>query len=278
MAVILDPVQVDWQASGTRWSATPHEARVPASIRVGTRSPGRRPGPLGVGGRWTRWSSDPRFRLSPHARKAYYQEVAVWVYPHARILQHGVYIHVLNASEDHLSILDNTLAQVPPAHLEAVAGDKPVGLGLTAFVGSLADPNFSGGLNAGVDLPYTPWDDRRGILITYGSLFNAVDTRVCLSVFHEFGHVMTRHGLSISGVDADLWNEIRTIEVSTNPGELEALCDAYMFMLAGGASIPAVRRNARNENNVLSSRRMRRALLDCGAFARLPEEWRARYE
>jgi hypothetical protein len=226
---------------------------------------------------WTRWSSDPRFRFSSHAREAFYQEVQAWLYPHAQILQHGVTIHVHNATREHLQILDATLAEVPPPHLEAVARAKPEGIGLTDFVGPLGNPNFTGGLNAGRDFGYTPWDDRRAILITYGTVWSAMDLGVSMGVFHEFGHVMTGRGLSISGVDAELWESIRTIRVSTNPGELEALCDAYMFMLAAGASVRRVRNRGRNEGNILSSARMRRALLASRAFARLPEEWQARY-
>lgn len=277
MAIILDPPQVEWTASGTEWSAVPHEARMQSRIRVGTRSPNRQPGPLGAGERWTRWSNDPRFRLSPHAREAYFQEVNAWLYPHARIRQHNVDIHIHNASDEHLSLLDATLAHVPPSHLEAVARTKPVGLGLTAFVGPIGNPNFTGGLNAGVDLPYTTYDDRQAILITYGSLWSSMSLGVCLTVFHEFGHVMTGHGLSIRREEPELWAEIRTIRVSTNPGELEALCNAYMFMLAAGSTDRRIRRQGRNDSNILSSARMRRALLRSAAFTRLDEEWRNRY-
>lgn len=277
MAIILDPVEIEWSDSGTSFSAVPREQRVQTWIRVGTRTPGAQLGPLGAGGRWTRWSADPRFRLSSHARNAYYQQVGVWLYPHARIRHHDVDISVHQATDEHLRILDDTLALVPPPHLEAVAREKPVGLGLTSFVGPLGNPNFTGGLNAGVDLPYTPYDDRRAILVTYASMWSSVSLGISLTVFHEFGHVMTRYGLSISRVDPELWEQIRTIRVSTNPGEMEALCNAYMFMLAAGSDNRRIRSQGRNEGNVLASARMRRAILASRAFRDLDEEWRGKY-
>jgi hypothetical protein len=72
-------------ASGTRWSISPRLPTVYRRVRVNTRSEGRPAAPLRGGEGWHRWTEDPRFSRSSHAREAWYQEVHAEVYPHARI-------------------------------------------------------------------------------------------------------------------------------------------------------------------------------------------------
>ncbi|MBN1669507.1 MAG: hypothetical protein JXR37_00640 [Kiritimatiellae bacterium] len=251
---------------------------VPGTIRVSARQGRRVPGPIQevARGEWVSWGTDERFRGNARARQWRYQELSVGICPHATIRVHGdIHVEIYDATNRELELLDPTLALVPPPHLRFLNREKPEGIHMVNFVGQRGGANFSGGLNAGYDLESTPYVESNAILITHTAAYQRSDLGVCPTVLHEIGHVMTHPGggLAISGAVAD---EARQQSVSTNEGELEGLCNAYMYFLCYGSEVRRVRAWGSNEADVLSSRRMRAALRGCRAFAGLPEPWPTR--
>ncbi|MEX2207922.1 MAG: hypothetical protein WEF50_16980 [Myxococcota bacterium] len=176
-------------------------------------------------------------------------------------------------------LMDATLADVPPDHLLCVVSAKFAGFRLVDTAGLGGSRRYTGGLNPEHDDRSTTYDERQAILITYGALWENRALGICPTVFHEIGHVMTHagNGLGIAGIDAERDAELRAgAGPSRNPGALEPLCNAYMYLLCYGSADDAVRAYGSSRGDIQRDRRTRDALRRCPAFARLPAEWQAR--
>jgi hypothetical protein len=212
-----------------------------------------------------------------------YQEVEVQVIDKAHLAMHGLLTPCWEATVEQLRLLDATLALVPPDHLQRLLRAKPDGFHVVSSTPRGAGTSYMGGANVANDDPLTSFDDTRCILITHGALWQNRHLGVCPTALHEIGHVMTRagNGLSYATFDADRERELRLAgasgEVSRNPGELEALCNAYMYFLCYGADDPPVRRFGDRPTDPQRDRRTRDALRALPAFTRLSGDWQSRY-
>ena len=247
------------------WTPAPIE---PRSIRVGSRS--RQPGPDGTR---RHWHSAPR-----HVQ--FYQEHGAQIIDHVIIRVHGdINIHCYSGTEQHFSMLDNSFALVPPDHLRRVVAEKTAGFHLVNTAGIGASASYMGGLNPAHDYRSTRYDDRQAILITYGALWENRELNICPTVFHEIGHVMTHrgNGLDIASVDPQRHGELGGVRVSRNPGRLEALCNAYMYLICYSSGVDAIHHYGSRPVSIQKDQRTRDALRGCPAFQRLDTQWQQRY-
>ena len=247
-----------------------------ADIRVGT-ADSQLPGPLGTG----TWQSQtiPN-RRGP--RDVYFQEVSENIIENATIVVHGsIEVPCHRASKNELDLLDPTFPLVPPSHLQLVRDRKPDGFLISDTTGRRESISYLGGLNAGADYASTPsYDETRLILITHGALWGNRGLGICPSVLHEIGHVMTHRGeLSYAPFPEARRRELEGTRVSRNPGRLEALCNAYMYLLCYASSSPDIRRYGSSSTNNQKDAITRNALRQCRAFRPrfLGAEWRGRF-
>ncbi len=254
------------------------EESTPSSQRVRIGSYNTRvPGPLGT----TVFESETVTRRGRPV-ELYFQETSLDLIENARIRAHGeIEIPCHRGTRDQLRLLDATLALVPPEHLRLVNSRKPQGFLLSDSTGLGDSLSYTGGLNAGRDYRATPlYDETQLILITYGALWENRDLGICPTVMHEIGHVMThRSEISYGPFPEERAQALRGTTASRNPGELEALCNAYMYMLCYGASVPAIHNYGANPVSSQKDRVTRDALRRCRAFRAplLDEAWQARY-
>jgi hypothetical protein len=248
-------------------SQEPHRRTVRVGLR--TRSARHASGPLGTG-LWETWhlrSEDDNAHV--------FQDVEWEVVERAAILgPGGVRIPVWGATLAHLQVLNATLALVPTEHLAFFVSEKPQGIGMVSYAASRAAASPMGGLNAGHDFSWTPFDDTQAIQITYGAMVDWCDTQglpICPTVLHEIGHVMTHAGggLNFSRVDPGRWAALRQLVVSRNDGADEALCNAYMYFLCWTSIDDAVHRLGERQSDIQRDARTRDALRACPAFASL---------
>jgi len=216
----------------------PDTARVSTVVRVGTYSPSSR-GPLGT----STWESERVWRVSgPSDQRVreqitvHYQEMTTAIIPAATITANGVTVPVYEADLVALQMMDVTLADVPPQHLELLNRRKPDGFLISSTAGRRGGSlSYTGGLNARVDNRATrDYNESRMITITHGAIWHHKEqmTDVCPTVFHEIGHVMTHRGEINYGPFADDHAErLAGGTASRNPGALEALCNCYMYFL-----------------------------------------------
>lgn len=206
-------------------------ATAPETVRVGSTSP-HAEGPAGTD--WTRVSL-PRERRGPVIQ--YYQELEVEIVPHAIIRvgnAHSIDLHVRNATEDELTLFNNTFCTrrlVPIAHLQRVVQIRPNGIHVENTTGAAGHSlSYMGGVN-----------QSQRIVITRGSLLDRGDRDINTTVLHEIGHVMTHPRgiyLNVSAADRARVGE----GTSRNEGELEGLCNAYMYFLCYGSDHHPIRR------------------------------------
>jgi hypothetical protein len=263
--ILYDRRHVTITASGTRWSIEPDEVPPPVTIRVGSRT--RSEGPLGR----RDWETTPQ--------GDFFQSVRVDVVAHARILvPGGLEIPVYGGTVPELELLDASFPLVPPDHLERVLAEKTEHFHVTDSAGLGGSRRHTGGLNPSHDDRATPFDETRAILVTHGALWQYRELGICPTVLHEIGHVMTHagNGLSIAGTDPDRAHQLAAVRASRNPGPLESLCNAYMYLLCYGASSGPVRDFGQREGDPQRDRRTRNALRRCAAFAGLDPAWQAR--
>ena len=248
-------------------SNEPHRRTVRVGLR--TRNSRKASGPLGTG-QWEPW-----LLRSANDHDHVYQDVDWDVVDRAAILgPGGVRIPVWGATMTHLKLLNATLALVPTEHLAFFASEKPQGIGMVSYTASQASASPMGGLNAGHDFEWTPFDDTQAIQITYGAMVDWCDTQglpVCPTVLHEIGHVMTHSGggLNLARVDPDRSAALTRLVVSRNDGAEEALCNAYMYFLCWTSIDKAVHHLGERQNDIQRDARTRDALRACPAFARL---------
>lgn len=236
------------------------------TVRVGSTDP-HAVGPAGA--RWTPVSLARR-RGDPVIQ--YYQELEIEIVPHAIIRvgnAHSVDLHVRNATHEELNLFNNTFCNrclVPMDHLRRVLQIRPDGIHVENTTGAPGDSlSYMGGVN-----------QRRRIVITRGSLLDRADRDISTTVLHEIGHVMTHPGdmyLNVSEADLQDVGE----GTSRNEGELEGLCNAYMYLLCYGSDHTPIR--GWGERN--STPTARNILRQCSAFTRLSsddivEDWTAR--
>lgn len=244
------------------------------TVRVGSDA-ARVPGPIGT----SEWETmaivdrDERITL-------YYQDVEQELVPEAEIEVHGaIHIPVHEASRDQLRVLDASLHQVPLPHLRLLLERKPEGFLCRGSAGRAGSMRFTGGLNASADYSDSPdHDERRLIIITYGAFWEYRHLRVCPTVLHEIGHVMTHRGeISYARFPEERALLMRGTRASRNPGAEEALCNAYMYFLCYGSEYDEVRSFGSghdNQNDAIA----RAGLRACRAFRRplCDEAWQAR--
>lgn len=203
----------------------------------------RNPGPLGTG----EWSS-----IRAGGRQQYIQETEVEVYPLAMIVvgvEDPVTLSIHNATHAQLQLLDNTFCVhrlVPMAHLRRVNQVRRNGIHVADYRGPSGGRRYTGGINL---------SDR--IVLTRGSLWAYRDLGINLTILHEIGHVLThRHRQYMLNVSRE--NAQTLTGTSENVGELEGVCDQYMYLLCYGANNSAIRRTG-TRNGTPNGRRIIRA-------------------
>lgn len=253
----------------------------PTSVRVGAYDE-RTPGPNGTAD----WDSEMvRRRQNGDVRNValHYQETEMDLIDTATIRVHGeIDIPCHHATMDQLTVMDATLALVPPGHLRLLGQRKPQGFLLSSTAGAGASRSYTGGLNAGVDYRSTPnLDERRLIMITYGAWWHHRHLGVCPTVLHEIGHVMTHRGeINYGPFPEARQRKLAGSRVSRNSGDLEALCNAYMYFLCYGATRREIRAFGAEPPSAQKDVVTREALRQCRAFRPplLDDDWRDRFE
>jgi hypothetical protein len=184
------------------------------------------------------------------------------------------------ATREELETLDRTLALVPPAHLRLLLRRRPGGILANDTAGRGNSRSYLGGVNPVADDPSTPfWNERELIVITHGAFWQYRDLPVCPTVLHEIGHRMTDGGeISYAPFPAGRSERLRGLRVSRNPGEHEALCNAYAALLCYGAADTAVQAFGTG-STITNDRVARDGLRGCPAFRSpmLDEAWIARF-
>ena len=118
------------------------------------------------------------------------------------------------------------------------------------------------------------------ILITYGALWERRNLDMSPTVLHEIGHVMTQRGeINYLPFHRQRRLALMGARVSRNPGQLEALCNCYMFMLCYGSPSSEVQEFGDNPEHIQRDRVAREALRQCPAFSSsmLDDDWRQRF-
>ena len=241
-------------------------ATTPTTVRVGSTSP-HAEGPAG-----TRWTTVSLARENRRPVVQYFQELQIEIVPHAIIRvgsSHSVDLHVRNATHEELNLFNNTFCirrLVPMDHLRRVVQIRRDGIHVENTTGAPGHSlSYLGGVN-----------QRHRIVITRGSLLDRGDRDISTTVLHEIGHVMTHPGdcyLNVSEADLQSVGE----GTSRNEGELEGLCNAYMYLLCYGSDHPPIRGWGQRNSTPTARNILRR----CSAFTRLSsddivEDWTAR--
>lgn len=198
----------------------------------------------------------------------------------------GIRINVYRGTTQHFRLLETTLEEIPPSHLELFVHRKPLGIILNEYAGLNNSMRFTGGLNPGRDYDDTAsLDDSQGIIVTYGALWNFQDDGFSPTLIHEIGHVMTHRGeinYSHFGTDirAQLIAESTSGGHSRNTGSDEGLCDVYMYMICYGAGNPNLFNYWRTKSTEsAASADALEGIRSTPAFTRLlTGVWRTRYQ
>ena len=191
----------------------------------------------------------------------------------------GSKIQVYQVRKLDVQLVDNSLEMVPPSHIRWFNTKKPEGIIFSNSKGRGGSEKYTGGLNAGYDDQSTSFfDERRGIIITYGAAWRYRHLGIIPTIFHEIGHVLTHNGsISYRPFGASRRTLLRNTRVSENPGPMEALCNTYMYFICYGSNNPPVRNFGRG-SNPQKDRVTREALRKCRAFSTmLSGVWRTRF-
>lgn len=210
----------------------------------------------------------------------YFQRITGRLF-NARILAHGnIEVPCYHARMEDLNLIDNTLQLVPPMHIQYWLEQRPQGIRISDSRGRHEGIRYTGGVNPEADYAETTdFDESQGILITFGALWEKRDLNICPTLLHEIGHRMTHRGaLSYSPFPDALRRSLSSTRVSMNPGEQEALCNAYMFMLCYGATDRAIQQYGTTPINNQKQPSTRAALRETRAFSQMiNSEWLSRY-
>ncbi|MDX2002722.1 MAG: hypothetical protein SFW35_09840 [Chitinophagales bacterium] len=178
-------------------------------------------------------------------------------------------------------IVDTTLNLVPTAHLEWFNLRKPQGIRFSNSAGTARWERHTGGLNPSVDYSSSAdFNERQGILITYGALWEFQHLGICPTILHEIGHVMTHAGkISYNSFSEARAAQLGGTRVSRNSGSLEALCNAYMYFLCYGSLDDTIHAFGDRSSDPQRDRVTRDGLRACPAFGRMINSaWRLRFE
>ncbi len=198
----------------------------------------------------------------------------------------GIRINVYRGTTHHFRLLEATLEELPPSHLELFVQRKPLGIILNDYAGLSNSMRFTGGVNPSRDYADTAaLDDSRGIIITYGALWSFYDNGFSPTLIHEIGHVMTHQG-EINYRRFETSVRDRLISESTSGGHSrsggrdEGLCDVYMYMICYGAVNPnLVNYWSSKTTELAASAEALEGIRNTPAFSRmLTAGWRTRYQ
>jgi hypothetical protein len=191
----------------------------------------------------------------------------------------GTRIPVYQIRSSDLALIDNTLDLVPPEHLAWLKLHKREGIVLANEAGRGRHARYTGGLNAGYDDRATSFiNERNGLIITYGAVWQNRHLGIVPTIFHEIGHVLTKRSrISYNYFPNNRAGSLRNTRVSRNAGSLEALCNIYMFMICYGSYDSAVcsyGTGSSQEKDAIA----REGIRSCPAFtSMLSENWRERF-
>ncbi|MBW1298262.1 hypothetical protein [Aquimarina litoralis] len=182
----------------------------------------------------------------------------------------NVEINVYQVVLSDVAIVENTLDLIPSGHLRWLKQRKPAGIIFANVAGRRNSARYTGGLNPIYDDPSTDFfDEREGIIITYGALWKNQNLRIVPTLIHEIGHVMTHGGkISYRYFSPEDRDTLSNTRVSRNPGRLEALCNAYMFFICYSSSSSSIHLFGHRPSDLQRSRETRSALRRCPAFTR----------
>lgn len=193
--------------------------------------------------------------------------------------EHGPRIIIYRVRVSDIKLIDNTLNLVPPEHLEWFIDHKREGILLSEGAGRGCSESLTGGLNPSYDDPTTTYfDESRGIIITYGAVWRNRHLGIVPTIFHEIGHTLTaRSRISYHHMSRGIASELNATRVSRNSGGLEALCNAYMYMICYGSFEQGIRAYGTGTGSQ-KNRLTREGLRGCPAFtSMLSDEWRTRF-
>ncbi|GAA0721662.1 hypothetical protein GCM10009430_23240 [Aquimarina litoralis] len=179
-----------------------------------------------------------------------------------------VTIHIYRVRLSDVSMVENTLDLIPSGHLRWLKQRKPEGIIFSNSAGRGNSEIYTGGLNPIYDDRSTDFfDERDGIIITYGALWRNQNLRIISTLMHEIGHVMTHSGkISYRYFSAADRETLSNTRVSRNPGRLEALCNAYMYFICYSSLSPAVHLYGDRSSDLQRNSETRAALRRCPAF------------
>ncbi|SEK42881.1 hypothetical protein SAMN04487910_0505 [Aquimarina amphilecti] len=179
-------------------------------------------------------------------------------------------ISLYQVRQSDLLLIERTLDLIPYGHLKWLKERKPEGIIFSNSAGRGRSERYTGGLNPGYDDRNTSFfDERDGIIITYGALWRYHYLGISPTLIHEIGHVMTHRGKISYRYFSDSNRErLSNTRVSRNPGSLEALCNAYMYFICYASATPVVRLFGSRPRILERSPETRAALRRCAAFSR----------
>ncbi|WP_299436223.1 hypothetical protein [uncultured Aquimarina sp.] len=183
--------------------------------------------------------------------------------------QNNVSINIYRVIRSEVLFVERTLDLIPSGHLRWLKERKPAGIIFANSAGRGSSERYTGGLNPGYDDRSTSFfDEREGILITYGALWRYQNLGISPTLLHEIGHVMTHAGkISYRYFSETARETLSNTRVSRNPGTLEALCNAYMYFICYSSSVPSIRLFGRRPQILERSSETRAALRRCPAFS-----------
>lgn len=229
-------------------------------VRVGTYHTSRI-GPLGT----TNWEHESLRRFRGPV-DLHYQDTSYPIIDSARINVHDTEIPCAGATVEELKILDNSFSHVPPRHLQLALDRRPGGFEVASSAGRGTSLSYMGGTNR-----------RSTIVITHGALWEHRELFMSPTVLHEIGHTMThRAEISYQHFLPARRQALEGSNPSRNPGSLEGLCNAYMYLLCYGSPTDDVRSYGSGSTDQ-NDAETREALRACRAFTGLiNEEWTVR--
>lgn len=185
--------------------------------------------------------------------------------------RNGVSIKIYQVQTEHQTLIKDTLDLVPPSHLSWFNKHKKEGIILANSAGRNSYKSYTGGLNASYDDASTPFfNEKNGIIITNGAIWEFFKYGIAPTILHEIGHVMTKQGkISYRHFSEKSKARLKGKRVSRNNGSLEALCNAYMYFLCYASKNSKVRTFGTRPENIQKNASTRRALRKCPAFSKM---------
>lgn len=204
--------------------------------------------------------------------RGYYQNVrAANLVNMEYLIPGGSAVKIYQVSSGDLGLIDETFNHIPPAHLRWLISRKPAGIILANEAGRGRSARFTGGLNAPYDNRATTFfNESEGIIITYGAIWNYRSLGISPTIMHEIGHVMTHRGkISYRHFPVRRREIMGATQVSRNRGALEALCNAYMYLLCYGSTTPSIQAFGNRRGDIQRDPVSRNALRRTPAFNRM---------